>query len=322
LAARKLVADGIDPVEAKKSKKTAAALASAREITFKTCAEAYISAHRDGWRNAKHAAQWETTLATYVYPVFGDLPVAAIDVGLVLRALEPIWRDRTETASRVRGRIESILDYAKARKWREGENPARWKGNLEFVLLKRAKAASVVHHAALPYADLPEFLAELRQRGGLAARALEFLILTASRSGELLGARWEEIDLEGRLWTIPGSRMKAGREHRVPLSDAALAVLTALPNAHEGRIFRVGVVAMSRVLGLMRAGITVHGFRSSFSTWAIEQTNFPSEVREMALAHMVGSAVVRAYRRSDLFEKRRELAEVWARFCLGDTPGP
>jgi integrase len=180
----------------------------------------------------------------------------------------------------------------------------------------------VVHHAALPYADLPEFLAELRQRGGLAARALEFLILTASRSGELLGARWEEIDLEGRLWTIPGSRMKAGREHRVPLSDAALAVLTALPNAHEGLIFRVGALAMSRVLGLMRAGITVHGFRSTFADWAAEQTGFPHELVELALAHTVGSAVVRAYRRSDLFEKRRELAEVWARFCLGDTPGP
>jgi integrase len=221
----------------------------------------------------------------------------------------------------VRGRIESILDFAKARGWREGENPSRWKGNLEFVLPKRAKVAGVVHHAALPYAELPEFVAELRQRDGIAARALEFLILTAARSGEVLGATWAEVDLEGRLWTVPGSRMKAGREHRVPLSDDAISVLAALPGEQSGRVFPIGALMMGRVLGQLRKGQTVHGMRAAFSTWAAEQTGFPHELVELALAHTVGSVVERAYRRGDQFAKRRQLSEAWARFCSGADAG-
>jgi integrase len=317
LAARKLVADGQNPVEAKKVKRRADAVASATWMTFQACAEAYIAAHRAGWRNPRHAAQWPSTLEAYVYPVFGTLPVAVIDTGLVMKAIEPIWTEKPETASRVRGRIESVLDWATARGYRQGENPARWRGHLENLLPKKSKVRRVEHHAALPYPEIAEFLAELRARGGIAARALEFAILTAARTGEVIGARWTEIDLGARLWTVPGSRMKAGREHRVPLSEAAMTLLAGLKREGD-RVFPLSDKALVKVLHRMgRDDLTVHGMRSTFSDWCAEQTSFPSEVREMALAHAVGDKVEAAYRRGDLFEKRRQLAEAWSRHCAG-----
>jgi integrase len=314
-AQRKMRLDGRDPIEARNASRVAARLNAAKSMTFAECAEAYIAAHRAGWRNSKHSAQWTATLVTYVNPVFGELPVHTVDVGLVMKAIEPIWTTKPETASRVRGRIESVLDWAKARGYRHGEHPARWKGHLDHLLPARGKVAPVEHHAALPYHDLPAFMAALRQPGGLAARALEFTVLTAARTGEVIGATWPEIDFQGRLWTIPANRMKAGREHRVPLTDAALAVLGQLRRDRQ-RLFPVSNMAMAMVLRRMdRTELTVHGFRSTFSDWCAEQTNTPSEVREMALAHIVGDKVEAAYRRGDMFAKRRQLAEAWARYC-------
>ena len=326
---RKQVLEGIDPIEARQGKRAAARLAAATAMTFEQCGDAYIAAQKAGWKNPKHAAQWPSTLSTYVYPVFGALPVQAIDTGLVMKAIEPIWTAKPETASRVRGRIESVLDWAKARGYREGENPARWKGHLENLLPARSKVATVEHHAALPYPEIADFIASLREQKGIAARALEYLILTAARTSEVIGATWAEIDLEARLWTIPGSRMKAGREHRVPLSEPVLAILDQLAKARTGEFvfpgWRMGKplsnMAMLKLLGRMgRGDLTAHGFRSTFSDWAAEQTNTPSEVREMALAHTVSDKVEAAYRRGDLFLKRRELAEAWAKYCEARQP--
>jgi integrase len=266
-------------------------------------------------------------LQTYVYAVMGELPVQVVDVGLVMKAVEPLWSAKPETASRVRGRIESILDWATARGYRTGDNPARWRGHLENLLPQKSKVRRVEHHAALPYCELAAFMTGLRQQDGVAARALEYAILTAARTGEVIGATWSEIDLEGRLWTIPGVPMKAGREHRVPLSDAALAILRTMgevrtgehvfPGARSGR--PISNMAMLMLLRRMRRGdLTAHGFRSAFSDWCAEQTNFPSEVREMALAHAVGDKVEAAYRRGDLFEKRREVMSAWGRYCDGE----
>jgi len=312
---RRVRLDGQDPIEVRKTSRLAEKLATAKTMTFQQCAEAYIAAHRAGWRNPKHAAQWPSTLDAYVYPVFGGLPVEAVDVGLVMKAIEPIWTEKPETASRVRGRIESVLDWAAARGHRQGENPARWRGHLENLLPRRSKVAPVEHHAALPYREIPDFMARLRERGGIAPRALEFVILTAARTGEVIGSAWPELDLEARLWTIPASRMKAGREHRTPLSEAAIAVLGQMDRDRD-KVFPVSNMAMAMTLRRMGRGeLTVHGFRSTFSDWCAEQTNSPSEVREMALAHTVGDKVEAAYRRGDLFEKRRQLAEAWARFC-------
>ena len=322
-ARRLLKREGRDPIEVKQAERLAARLESAKSMTFRTCAEAYIEAHRAGWRNAKHAAQWPQSLADYVYPALGELPVAAIDTGLVMRVLKPMWTEKPETASRVRGRIESVLDWATSVGYRTGENPARWKGHLQFQLPKRAKVQRIEHLANVPYAELPAFMAQLRAVESDAARALEFTILTAARTGEVIGARWPEINLTERLWTIPANRMKADREHRVPLSGAAIA---ALPNQEEtgqdgkpanGRVFPIAEHGMLRLVRSLAPGKTVHGFRSAFSDWCAERTNFPSEVREMALAHAVGSKVEAAYRRGDLFEKRRQLAEAWAQHCAG-----
>jgi integrase len=322
---RLLRLEGIDPIAKRRAARQAAIIEAASAMTFKSCAEAYIAAHKAGWKNPKHAAQWPSTLQTYVYPIFGDLPVQAVDVGLVTKAIEPIWSTKPETASRVRGRIESVLDWATVRGYREGENPARWRGHLEKLLPARRKVAAVEHHAALPYPELPTFMGDLRLREGLAARALEFAILTAARTGEVLGARWSEVDLDGRLWTVPANRMKAGREHRVPLSDAALAILSGLDRTGDlvfpGQRRDRSLSNMALLMLLRRVGrddLTAHGFRSTFSDWCAEQTNFPSEVREMALAHTVGDKVEAAYRRGDLFEKRRQLAEAWGRYCFPD----
>jgi integrase len=323
-SARKLKYDGGDPIEDRRAQRQAAKIDTARAITFKDCAERYIAAHRAGWRNPKHAAQWPATLEAYAYPVMGWLPVQAVDVGLVMRAVEPIWTAKPETASRVRGRIESVLDWATARGYRQGENPARWRGHLENLLPKKSKVRRVEHHAAIAYGELAGFVAELRGQEGVGARALEFAILTAARTGEVIGARWDEIDLAERLWTIPADRMKAGREHRVPLSEAALAIVEQLAKIREGDFVFPGgrrgrpLSNMSMLMLLRRMGrtdLTAHGFRSTFSDWAAERTNFAAEVREMALAHVVADKVEAAYRRGDLFQKRRALAEAWAKFC-------
>jgi integrase len=332
--ARRSVADGIDPIEARRQARLSARLADAKAMTFRAAAEAYIEAHLAGWKNPKHAAQWPATLAAYAYPVLGELPVAAVDTGFVMKAVEPIWTEKPETASRVRGRIESVLDWARARGYRDGENPARWKSHLSNLLPARSKVRRVEHYAALPYAELPKFLGELRRRDSTAALALEFAILTAARTGEVLGATWAEIDLANHLWVIPAARMKAGREHRVPLSASAMKILERLAMAKTGEHVFPGAkpggplsqMAMLMLLRRMERpdpgsgpgqALTAHGFRSTFSDWAAEQTNTPSEVREMALAHTVGDKVEAAYRRGDLFAKRRELAEAWGRFCQG-----
>jgi integrase len=315
LTARRQILDGDDPIVARRANRARSAA-----ITFQECAERYIAAHSAGWRSPIHAKQWPSTLTAYVYPVFGALPVQDIDVGLVLRAIEPIWTTKPETAGRVRGRIEAVLDWAKAREYRQGENPARWRGHLDHLLPARGKVRKVEHHAALPYPELPAFMAELRRRGGVAARAMEFAILTVARTGEVIGATWSDIDREARVWTIPASRMKSDREHRVPLSDAALAVLpsTSESASETAKVFPISNMAMAMTLRRMgRGDLTVHGFRSSFSDWTAERTDFPSDVREMALAHVVSDKVEAAYRRGDLFEKHRALANAWAHFCSG-----
>jgi integrase len=318
--------DGIDPIEARRVERQQARLDAAKAITFKECADNYIKAHRAGWRNGKHAGQWEATLATYAEPVIGKLSVQSIDTALVLKVLEPIWTTKPETAGRVRGRIEVILDWAKVRGYRAGENPARWRGHLDKLLPARGKVRRVEHHAALPYAELPGFLAALREQEGIAASALEFTILTAARTGETIGARWNELDLLAKTWTVPAARMKAHREHRVPLSARALAILEEMQahrSADDGFVFPGGKPGkpLSNMAFLMllrrmdRADLTAHGFRSSFRDWVAERTNFPPEVAEMALAHTVSDKTVAAYNRSDLFERRRRLMHEWATFC-------
>jgi integrase len=320
--AYKLVSDGIDPIDERLSRKAAIALEKAKTVTFKECAEKYIAAHEATWRNEKHREQWKNTLATYVYPVVGSLSVADIDIGLVLRVLEPIWADKPETAGRVRGRIETILNWAAVRKYRTGDNPARWRGHLEQVLPRRSKVARVKHHKAVPFAELPGFMDALRHREGISAKALEFTILTATRTNETVGARWSEISLKEKVWIVPAERMKGDREHRIPLSDAAIALLDDLPR--EGSYIFPGAkkdstlsnMAMLELLRGMRSNKeTVHGFRSSFRDWASERTAYPNEVAEMALAHAVRDQTEAAYRRGDLFEKRRRLMADWAAYC-------
>jgi len=320
---RKQRLDGKDPLAAREQERASARLDAAKSMTFTNCAEAYIKAHAPSWRNAKHADQWTNTLETYAGPVFGALPVQAVDLGLVMKVLESIWTAKPETASRVRGRIEAVLDWATVRGYRQGDNPARWRGHLDNLLPRRAKVQKVEHHAALPYAEMGAFMEALRAQDCTAARALEFVILTAARTGEVISARWDEFDLGAKIWTIPGERMKAGREHRVPLSPAALALLKRMQAKGSEFIFPgskprrpLSNMAMLKLLERMkRADLTVHGFRSSFRDWAAERTNFAREVAEAALAHVVGDKVEAAYRRGDLFEKRRRLMEAWATHC-------
>jgi integrase len=312
--------EGKDPLDEKKAEKAAQALQAAKAVTFETEAKRYIASQEAGWRNAKHAAQWSSTLEAYAYPDFGSLPVSAVDVNLVLKVLEPIWATKPETAGRVRGRIEAVLDAAKARGLREGENPARWKGNLDHLLPARGKVKKPEHHAALPYTQISTFMAALRKQEGTSARALEFAILTAARTGEVIGATWAEINLRDKVWIVPAGRIKGGREHRVPLCPRALEIVG---EAADGYVFPgaspdqpLSNMALLMLLRRMKHGnVTVHGFRSAFRDWAAERTNYPSEVAEMALAHAVGDKVEAAYRRGDLFEKRRRLANDWARFC-------
>jgi integrase len=333
---RALLKQGIDPLEHRKAERLAKRLEAAKSITFREACARFIADNKHEWKNAKHAAQWEATLKTYAYPMIGDLPVQSIDTALVLKILRPIWSTKSETASRVRGRIESVIDAARALKEYVGDNPAAWKGNLESLLPKRSKINKVKNHPALPYSDLPAFMQELRVREGVAASALEFQILTASRPGNAVGARWDEIDRAAKVdgikhpvavWTIAGKNMKGGKDHKVPLSAAALAVLDRMEKIRNGDFVFSGAdgtrplsdAATGALLDRMgRVDIVPHGFRSAFRTWVSEKTGFPREVAEKALAHVVGDDTERAYDRGDLFEKRVKLMDAWAAFATSD----
>jgi integrase len=319
--ARRMVREGINPVEAKQAAK-AVSLRHVATATFGKCAAALIAAKQSEWRNAVHREQWRTTLETFCAPIWARA-VDAIDTAAVLGVLQPVWQATPETASRLRGRIEAVLDAARARGHIPADraNPARWKGHLDHLLAKRT-ALSRGHHAAMPYKDVPAFVATLRNAATVQATALEFLILTAARSGEVLGARWSEIDLDARVWTIPGVRMKSGREHRVPLSARAVEILGKLAETRcSGFVFpgRHGHLTRSPVAELVPDRATIHGFRSSFRDWCGEETNFPRDLAEGALAHVSGDATERAYRRGDALEKRRALMELWAAFCAKNS---
>ncbi len=347
MEARRLKVEGIDPIEARDAQKQATRAASAKQVTFRECAGRYIQAHRAAWKNEKHAAQWGSTLETYAYPTIGSLSVAGIETGHITQILEPIWTVKNETASRVRGRIESILDYAATHGWRSSENPARWKGHLENVLAARSKVGKTEHHPALPWKEIAAFVTALELQEGVGALALRFAILTAARTSEVLGATWGEIDnteprrimvghdeageplyeTEGARWTIHGNRMKAGKEHRVPLPAEARHILAMVaelrtdpspgaflfPGAKPGQpLSNMALMAVLRRMG--RHDLTVHGFRSTFRDWCAE-TGKPTDLAEGALAHAIPSKTIAAYRREDLLERRRRLMEQWATFC-------
>jgi integrase len=326
LGLKQKVLAGVDPIEARQREREDRAAAIARAAgrpTFRMIAEQHIDNHESGWRNAKHAQQWRNTLLTYAYPLIGDTPVDEVDDDLVLAILTPIWKTKTETATRVRSRVEIVLDAAAARKLRSPLNPARWKGHLERLLPAPRKVRPVNHHPALPYADAPAFMAKLRAHSGMSALCLELVMLTAVRSGEGLRAEWVEFDRARLLWIVPGSRTKTGREHRVPLSDGAVAVIERAAQVRENEFVFPGVqsgrpmsdMALTMLLRGLHPGITVHGFRSTFRDWAAEQTTYPNELAEMALGHAVSDAVEAAYRRGDMFDRRRALMADWAAFC-------
>ncbi len=306
-AARQLILDGIDPLEARSARRDAARRDAAERITFKEAAERFLALHENTWRNAKHRSQWRNTLTDYAYPELGPRPVKAIDTAVINAALAPIWNKIPVTANRTRDRVERVL------KWVKDGMP----------LPVTVTATGKTGHAALPYSEIPTFMAQLRARADIAASALEFVILTAARSGEALGARWAEIDLTTKVWTIPASRMKAGREHRVPLSVRSLEILQALPREHDNPFLFVGAApgqslgpdALRQTLRTLHATNTVHGFRSTFKDWASEMTHVPNMVSEAALAHAVGDKTEAAYRRGDMLDKRRHLMEAWATYC-------
>jgi integrase len=323
---RQQLAGRQDPSAIRKAQQTNAVAERQRVLTFDECAQGYITAHRDGWRNAKHAGQWESTLKLHASPVIGKMAVDQVTLQHVLKIIEPIWRTRTETASRLRGRLEVILDWAAVRGFRQGDNPARWRGHLDQLLPQPSRVAKVEHHPALEIDQVPSFMESLEKMPGNGARALAFLILTAARSGELRGMVRSEIDEATRTWTVPGERMKAGREHRVPLSDPAWALLPQpLPSEPDALLFpapRGGAMSDMTLTAVMRRmGMTAvpHGFRSTFRDWCAERTDFQREVAEMALAHAIGDKVEAAYRRGDLFEKRRQLMVLWAGHCFGSA---
>jgi integrase len=322
--ARRAIRAGMDPIDSRRASRVAAAAVAAKATTFEDCAAAYIKAHAPGWRNARHVKQWITTLEAYAHPVLGKLSVSAIEIGHIMKVLEPIWSAKPATASRVRGRMEAILGWATVRGFRQGDNPAQWRDRLDNLLPSPKKVRAVEHHPALPFDELGDFMAALRARQGIAARALEFVILTACRRSEAIGAIWREIDLKAAVWTVPAERIKAGREHRVPLAPAAVALVRGLPTGTPNDFVFTGgkrgrPLSGNAVLELLkrmeRTDITAHGFRSTFRDWAAERTNYPREVAEMALAHAVSDQVEAAYRRGDLFEKRRRLMNEWAAFC-------
>ena len=339
---RKLLKEGKDPIKVRDAERAAQQTAKARSVTFEWCATEYMKAHETGWRNAKHRQQWHNTLSTYAYPIIGKLPIDAIDTGLVMQILQPIWTEKNETASRVRGRIETILNWARVNGHRTAENPARWQGHLNHLLPARGKVHKVENHPALPWEQIPEFMVELRQQEGLAAKALEFVILTGSRSGEARGIPWEgEINAADKLWTVPAHRMKRDREHRAPLTSPAVAVIEYMRSVRQNDYVFPGDkaddplsdMALTEVIRRMnqarqKAGLPLwvdpkqgsrevvpHGFRSSFRDRVAEKTNFQSEIAEAALAHIKGDKVEGAYQRGTMFEKRRRLMEAWARYC-------
>ncbi len=331
-AAYALVVDGVDPIEDRTTRRAAQVAESAKATTFKECAEGYIAAHESSWKSDKHAGQWTATLTTYAFPVIGSLPVQMVETAHVMKILEPIWKTKTETASRVRGRIEKVLDRAKALKLRKGENPAAWRGHLDQLLPAKSQVAPVKNHAALPYAELPAFMAKLRTMGSVSARALEFTILTAARTGDVIGATRQEVSTAEALWTVPAGRLKGKkgarrRDHAVPLSKQALAAIDAVPE--EGAYLFPGGkrgagltnAAMSELLKGTGYAATVHGFRSAFKDWAANETDYPNELSEMAMAHTVSDKVEAAYRRSDMREKRRRLMADWAAYCDGKAIG-
>jgi integrase len=326
LKCKQLRRDGIDPIDHKNQIKIDSRLATRSAITFKECAEQFIKSHREGWKNQKHASQWENTLDTYAYPLIGDLPVQAIDGDLVMRVLEPIWFTKTETASRVRQRIENILDWATVKEYRQGDNPALWRGRLDKLLPKRTKVQKPKHFPAMDYRDLPDYFATLRSKKTIASNALAFTILTATRNGEARSASYSEIDERSNIWIIPASRMKAEREHRIPLSDEAIAIITEMKDykrpaddfvftgLRPGRA--ISEAALLKLVKETHPNLTVHGFRSSFRDWCAEQTSFTREVAEAALAHSLKDKTEAAYQRGDLFEKRRSLMNDWTVYCL------
>lgn len=327
LASRKLLLSGLDPIEHRHEARIAAK-ARLNAHAFRGVAARYIESHEAGWRNPKHAAQWGATLATYAYPVFGERSVATVDTAAVMEALEPIWRTKPETASRLRGRIEAVLNYAKAQGWCSEDNPARWRGHLSNLLPARRKLAKVKHHAALPYAEVADFMHDLTAQAGTAALALRLVILTACRTGEAIGAKWGEVDAREATWTVPAERMKAGQEHRVPLTALALTALAEMrplgtgPNGFvfpgPGKGKHLSNAAMTALLRRMgRSNLTVHGFRSTFRDWAAEVSSHPRELAEKALAHTLKDKVEASYQRGDLFDKRRAMMTDWAAFCGG-----
>lgn len=320
--ARESIAQGRDPVLLRRSAMSALLASQARAITFADAARLFLDAKSDEWRNAKHRQQWTNTLETYAAPHIGKILIADVRQEHVLTVLQPIWRTKTETASRLRGRIEQIIDWATVRGYRQGENPARWKGQLAMLLPKPGKIAKTVHHEALPIDELPVFMTNLRARDGIGARALEFLVLTAARSGEVRGATWSEIDINAAVWTVPANRMKAGKEHRVPLSTSAVNLLKSIPRVENcdfvfpGRKGQpLSDVTLLAVMRRMNVAAVPHGFRSTFRDWAAERTSFSHQVAEMALAHAIGNQVEAAYRRGDLLEKRMKMMGAWASFC-------
>lgn len=331
---RRQILAGVNPIHTKKAQKQEDNTAKARLMTFGECATAYIKAHKVSWKNSKHVQQWENTIDTYASPVIGHLPVADVDTTLIMKILEPIWKSKTVTATRVRARIENVLDWARVAEYRTGENPARWKGHLDVMLAAPSKVSKTNHFAALPWTEIASFLTALREQVGTSARAVEFAILTSTRSGEVRSATWDEINLDGAVWTIPASRMKAGKEHRVPLSKQAISLLNAMPR--QGLYVFPGTkenkplsdMSLSAVLRRMKKdSVTVHGFRSTFRDWCAEHSNFPRAVAEHALAHKLPDKTEAAYQRGDLLTKRVALMQAWADYCdkkpsQSDTTSP
>ena len=331
LMLKRQILQGTDPVQQRREAMAQAAADSAKTVDFDWCATQYIAAHKAGWKNPKHADQWVSTIKTYASPIIGKLNVDQVDTPHVMKVLEPIWGTKAETASRLRGRLEAVLDWATVRKYRTGENPARWKGHLDTLLPARSKVARVQHFAALPWKDVGAFMKELSGQAGIGALALKFAILTAARSGEVRGMTWDEVDLDDHLWIVPAVRMKAGREHRIPLTPPAVALLKELmplrkpeesivfPSIRDRKpLSDMTLTAVLRRMG--RTDMTVHGFRSTFRDWAAEATDYPAEMAEMALAHTVSNKVEAAYRRGDMFDKRLKMMNDWASMCLSPPP--
>jgi integrase len=329
----KHVVNGLDPIEERRLEALNRQIEHAKSVTFDEVAKQCIAAKTPEWKNAKHAQQWKNTLETYVSPVFGALPISAVDTMQVMRVLEPIWVTKTETATRVRQRIEKIIDYAKARGYFQGENPARLEGNLRELLPSASKTKNVKHFGALPYKEIRTFVGQLRQQAGVTSLALEFLILTAARTSEVIGATWGEFDFEAKVWTVPSSRMKAGKEHRVPLCARALEIIASINSTHTTTEFVFpgwrGSTSLSNgaMLALVKKmewpGVTPHGFRSTFRDWASEEAHsFQNETVELALAHQIKNQAERAYRRGDQLERRRDLMAAWQSYIDTDRSAP